>query len=70
MKGKQVIIQSYKDSDWITHQIEFIHYLLFDYFRSTMEYEINNVLFQQINRCTYNLVFESYTKGFKIFVEK
>lgn len=70
MKGKQVIIQSYKDTDWIAHRMEFHNYCLFDCFELTMEYEIKNMFFQQINRCTYDLVFESYAKGFKIFVEK
>lgn len=70
MKGKQVIIQSYKATDWITHRMEFINYCLFDYFKLTIEYEVKNMFFSQINRCTHNLVFESYAKGFKIFVEK
>lgn len=70
MKGKQVIIQSYKDSDWIIYRIEFINYCLFDYFKSTMDYKINNMFFSQISRSTHDLVFESYAKGFKIFVEK
>ena len=70
MKHKKVIIQSYKDTAWINHKLEYFNYTLFNYFKQDVEYEYKQVFFSQVNRMTHNLFYESYAKGIKIFVEK